>query len=149
MINTLGTVVVELRDDTSFAAWHSGRVRGEEAAPRTETYDGDVHGPGEYKRYVIVSALGTIRHPRVPVQQASLAINVYGTSPRDAMIGYGLASDVLHRSGVRMAGTGSSRYGVWNSFDDSGATPEKDPQTQQPFITFVAHLNASDQSVAE
>lgn len=147
-VDALGKIIVELRSDSAFATWCGSRVRGEEPAPRTESYDGDVHGAGEYKRFAVVSTLATFREPRVPIQRTTLAINVYGTSPKDAMTGYGLASDALHRRGVRMAGSEPNRLGIWNSYDDSGGTPERDPQTGQPFVTFVVHLNAADQSVA-
>lgn len=148
MIPLLGKLLIELRDDTAFGMWHEDRVRGEEAAPVTATYDGDAHGPGEYKRFVVISQLDSPRHPRVPLQRPTFAVNVFGLSPKDAMDGYALASDAVHRVGVRMAGTGSGRVGIFNSFDDTGATPERDPQTGQPFVTFVVHLNATDQSVA-
>jgi len=148
VIDTLGKLLVELRDDTAVDAWCDGRVRGEEPAPATDTYDGDAHGPGDYKRFIVITTLDTPRHPRIPLQRPTYAINVFGVSPRDAMIGYGLASDAIHRRGVRMEGTGSTRVGIYNSFDDSGGTPERDPQTGQPFVTFIVHLNATDQSVA-
>jgi hypothetical protein len=142
VIDALGKVLIELRDDTAFATWHEGRVRGEEPSP------GDAKGPGEYIRFVVISTLATPRERRVPVQRPTYAINVFGVSPKDAMDGYRLASDVLHRRGVRMAGTGSNRIGIWKSFDDSGANPERDPKTGQPFVTFVVSLTATDQSVA-
>lgn len=148
MIDALGKLLVELRDDTPFYAWHEGRVRGEEAAPKTASYDGDAHGPGEYRRFVVISALGAIREPRVPVQRATFAVNVFGVDPKDAMAGYVLASDAIHRAGVRMEGTGSTRIGIWNSWDDTGGSPERDPQTGQPFVTFIVRIIATDQSVA-
>ncbi len=142
MIDVLGKLLIELRDDDDFALWHDGRVRGEEPAP------GDANGPGEYLRFVVITTLATPRERRVPVQRPTYAVNVFGTSPKDAMAGYVLASDAIHRAGVRMAGTGANRVGIWDSFDDSGGTPERDPQTGQPFVTFVVHLIATDQSVA-
>ena len=148
MIDALGKLLIELRDDSAFGAWHSGRVRGEEAAPATATYAGDARGPGDYIRYVVITTLATPRERRVPIQRPTYAVNVFGTSPKDAMDGYRLGSDVVHRRGVRMAGTHPSRLGIWNSYDDSGGTPARDPETGQPFVTFVVHLNATDQSVA-
>jgi hypothetical protein len=142
MIDILGKLLIELRDDDDFALWHDGRVRGEEPAP------GDAKGPGEYVRFAVITTLATPRERRVPVQRPTYAVNVFGTSPKDAMAGYVLASDAIHRAGVRMAGTGTNRVGIWDSFDDSGGTPERDPQTGQPFVTFVVHLIATDQSVA-
>ncbi len=142
MIDPLGKVLIELRDDLAFSLWHEGRVRGEEAAP------GDARGPGEYQRFVVIATLATPRERRVPIQRSTYAVNVFGISPKDAMAGYVLASDVIHRAGVRMAGTGANRIGIWNSFDDSGGTAERDPQTGQPFVTFVVSLIATDQSVA-
>lgn len=148
MIDALGKLLVELRSDTALAAWCSSRVRGEEPAPATSTYAGDARGPGDYVRFVVISTLATPRERRVPIQRPTYAVNVFGTSPQDAMAGYVLASDAIHRRGVRMEGVHPSRLGIWNSYDDSGATPAADPETGQPFVTFVVHLNATDQSVA-
>ncbi len=148
MLDALGKLLVELRTDSALSTWCSGRVRGEEAAPATATYKGDARGAGEYVRFVVITTLATPRDRRVPIQRPTYAVNIYGTSPQDAMTGYGLASDAVHRRGVRMAGVHPSRLGIWNSYDDSGGTPAKDPQTGQPFVTFIVHLNAADQSVA-
>ena len=147
MIDALGKVLTELRDDVPFLAWHEGRVRGEEAAPKTASYAGDARGPGEYIRFVVISALGAVREPRVPIQRATFAVNVFGLSPKDAMTGYVLASDAIHRAGVRMEGSGSTRIGIWNSWDDTGASPEREPQTGQPFVTFIVRIIATDQPV--
>lgn len=148
MVDAVGKLLIELRDDADFAAWHSGRVRVEEAAPKTETDAGDARGPGEYVRFVVISTLATPRERRVPIQRSTYAVNVFGLSPKDAMAGYMKASDAIHRRGARMAGTGASRIGIWKTFDDSGGTPERDPETGQPFVTFVVYLIATDQSVA-
>lgn len=148
MIDALPKLLLELRNDSALAAWCSGRVRGEEPAPATATYAGDARGPGDYVRFVVIATLATPRERRVPIQRPTYAVNVFGTSPKDAMDGYRLASDAVHRRGVRMAGVHPSRLGIWNSYDDSGATPARDPETAQPFVTFIVHLNAADQSVA-
>jgi hypothetical protein len=148
MIDALGKLLIELRDDAPFAAWHGDRVRGEEPAPPTRTYDGDARGAAEYIRFVVITTLATPRDRRVPIQRPTYAINIFGLDPKDAMAGYVLASDAIHRAGVRMEGTGNNRLGIWNSFDDSGATPAKDPETGQAFVTFVVYLIATDQSVA-
>lgn len=148
MIDALGKLLIELRDDAVFSAWHNDRVRGEEAKPKTDTDAGDARGPGNYVRFVVISTLSTPPERRVPIQRSRFAVNVFGLSPKDALAGYALASDVVHRAGVRMAGSGASRIGIWNSFDDSGGTPEHDPETGQPFVTFIVYLIATDQSVA-
>lgn len=148
MIDLAGKVLIELRDDSAFAVWHGGRVRVEEPMPPTATDRGDVRGSGEYVRFVVITPVVTPREKRVPVQRPRYGINVYGTSPQDAWAGYMLASDAIHEAGVRMVGSGATRTGIWNSWDDSGGSPERDPDTGQPFVTFVVELIAASQGVA-
>lgn len=148
MIDALGKLLIELRDDVAFGLWHDDRVRGEMPAPATATYAGDVRGPGKFVRFVVISTLATPRDRRLPIQRPRFAVKVYGTDPQDAMAGYVLASDAIHRLGMRMAGTGAGRIGIWQSWDEDGAAPELDPETKQPFVTFVVALIATDQSVA-
>src|SRR4029078_5252092 len=151
MIDLSGKILIEIRDDAGVSAWlgaDATRVRVQEAKPATEADEGDVRESGSFVRFIVISPLSTPRDRRVPIQRPTYAINVFGLSPKDAMAGYVEVSDALHRGGVRMVGSGASRAGIWNSWDDSGATPEADPDTGQPFVTLVASFIATDQSVA-
>ena len=51
MIDATGKLLIELRDDAAFAAWHGDRVRGVERMPPTDDDAGDARGPGEYVRF--------------------------------------------------------------------------------------------------
>ena len=129
MIDPLGKVLIELRDDPLTGGWCSDRVRGEEPMPDTLDADGnvtrrgDARGPGEYVRFVVVSLLGGLRQPRIPVQYPRSNVRLYGVSPQDAMTGYGYASDALHLTGGR---THNNGLHIFQSLDDTGGVPGRD-----------------------
>jgi len=138
MIDLTGKLLIELRDDTEVDALVDGRVRGFEPAP------GDVKPKGSYQAFVVIVALDTVRMSRAPVQRATYAIRCYGATPQAAMALYGACSDTLHNIGPRL----HADTGIYISFDTTGGTAEKDIDTGQPYVTFIAELIAPTQVVA-
>ncbi len=138
MIDLLGSIVVELRTDTAFLAWHGGKVRGGEPAP------GDVLG-APYQRFVVVQSFGGLRLSRAPVQFPRFLVTCWGLSPQDAMAGYGYASDALHNVGARLRANG---FGIYNSLDESGGQPDFDPRTKQPRVDLIAQIIGTTQVYA-
>lgn len=140
MIDHTGSVIIELRDDAAFGSWCEERVRGEEPGP------GDVEGQGSFRRFAVVMSQPALpREKRTPVQYPRLLVRCYGTSPKDAMTGYGYATDALHRLSPRLRANG---YGIYLSFDDTGGQPGADPRTKQPYVEFAAQLIATTEAVA-
>lgn len=138
MIDLTGKLLIELRDDLEVDAIVDGRVRGFEPAP------GDIQPKGSYKAFVVIVALDTVRMMRSPVQRATFAIRCYGATPQGAMALYGACSDAIHNIGPRL----HSDTGIYISADTTGGTAEKDPDSQQPYVTFIAELIAPTQVVA-
>lgn len=145
MLDVTGKVVLDLRSDFDVATLVGTdehglvRVRGFEPAP------GDEQGPGAYRNFVVVVALSTPREKRIPVQRPRFGIRCYGSTPQQAMAVYAACSDALHQVGERVY---ANRLGVWDSFDDTGATAAKDPDTDQPYVTFVAEYAATTLAIA-
>lgn len=148
MLDTVPRIIDELRDDVGVIALlgDPARVRGDEAGPgdgRT-SYD----GPGGAKRFrpfVVVTALNTPRHPRVPIQTALVDVRCYGSTPANASALYMACSDALHGRGPRVHPNG---LGIYVSHDNSGGSFAKDPDTKQPYYSFIVELVATTQVVA-
>jgi len=138
MMDPLGKLLLELRDDLEVDALVDGRVRGQEPAP------GDAMGAGQYKAFVVISTLATPRLPRVPVQRSRYGVRCYGRTPQEAMELYGACSDAIHLIGPRLKSNG---LGIYISLDDTGGTASRDPDTQQPLVDFVIELLATTQAV--
>lgn len=147
-LDPTGKVVVELRDDPDVDAIVSGRVRGFEPQGATAQYDGDAHGPGKYKAFVVVTGSpigGRLPGMRmVPVQPARLTVRCYGRTPQEAAALYGACVKAIHGRGPRTY----SGVAFHQSFDETGGTPDKDPDTGQPLVVFVMEVLASTQVVA-
>ena len=137
--DVVGKVVTGLRDDAEVAALNGTRIRGFEPAP------GDAQGAGSYLNFVVVVLLEAPIEKRLPVQYPKVVIRCYGTTPQQAMANYIACANALHHAGVRTYANG---LGIWDSFDASGASPDKDPDTDQPLVTFVADFIATTASVA-
>ncbi len=150
MISALGSLVVELRDDSGVDAIVDGRVRGED--PRGTVMQagvevpGDMRGPGSYVAFVQVQTLATPRDRRVPVQRPRFNVRCWGRTREEAMALYIACSDAVHDRGPRVRV--SNGFGIYVSHDDTGAQPGKDPDTQQPYVDFVVELIATTQAVA-
>lgn len=141
MVDPMGTLIAELRA-LSIA---SGRVRGEEPAGAIGTYEGDALGPGHYKRFVVLSLLVPERLGRVPLAHFQYAFRAYGVTAQDAAALYNDVSDGLHLIGPRVGGTGLL---IYQSLQEFGTGPGKDPATGQPFAAGVIEVIAGTRLVA-
>lgn len=138
MIDLTGSLIIELRDDAGVGSWAGDRIRGERPAP------GDAQGHGAYNRFVRVQRVqGPPREFRAPVQYPRFAISTYGLTDQDAMAGYGLASDALQR-GARVRANG---HPIYISFEEASGDPASDPDTKQPFVTFIVQLIAGSAAI--
>lgn len=152
MLDVLGKLLIELRDDDAVDAIAHGRVRGYEPAPDTVdpssgavVEQGDARGPGEYVAFVVLTRLDAPRDRRSVGQYPRIAIRCYGRTRPEAYALYAACSDALHGRGPRVHANG---LGIYLSFDDTGASQESDPRTQQPYEEFIAALIATTQAVA-
>jgi hypothetical protein len=134
MLDMLGKLLIEFRDDPSVDAIAHGRVRSFEPAP------GDSRPAGQYLAFVVISALVTPRHPQVPIQRPRYVVRCYGRNQQEAMALYGACSDAIHGIGPRLYPSG---HGIYVSHDETGGTQDKDPTTQQPLVSFVVELVAT------
>jgi hypothetical protein len=135
VIDPLGKLLTEIRDDPAVAALTS-RVRGGEPAP------GDSATP--FQRFVVLVRLGATRKKRAPVQEVRIAVRCYGSTYQDAAALYGAVSDAIHNVGPRIGATGVL---IHRSFDDIGMGASKDPDTGQPHEDGVIQLFAATQVV--
>ncbi len=136
--DALPKILIELRDDIEVDAIVDGRVRGFEPAP------GDAQGPGSYKAFVCVVQLDAPRLGRIPVQRPRIAVKCYGRTPQEAAALRWACSNAIHNVGPRTYANG---LGTYISMDDGGGEQEKDPDTAQPYQTFVVDLFATTQEV--
>lgn len=148
----LGKLLTEIRSDAAVIAIvganptsSPARVRGFEPAPRTDSYDGDAQGPGEYRAFVVLVNLGGLRWYRVPVQAPRFVARCYGRTPAEAAALAAAVSDSIHYVGPRVATNG---LGIYSSFENSGGEQDKDPDTDQPFVPILIDLLATTQAVA-
>ena len=135
MIDPLGTLLTEIRDDPAVAALEAV-VRGGEPAP------GDAATP--FQRFVVLVRLGMTRDKRAPVQAVRIGFRCYGSTYGDAAALYGAVSDAIHNVGPRIGATGAL---IYRSFDDIGTGAEVDPDTGQPHEDGVISLFAATQVV--
>lgn len=148
----LGKLLIEIRDDAAVEAIAGAnptstpaRVRGFEPAPKTSSYDGDAHGSGEYRAFVVLANLGGSRMYRVPVQRPRILARCYGRTPAEAAELAAAVSDAIHYQGPRVH---SNDLGIYASFDETGGEQDQDPDTQQPLVTLFIDLLATTQAVA-
>jgi hypothetical protein len=136
VIDPTGTLVREIRAYPAVAAI-TARIRTVEPAAD------DIRGGGTgdpYVPFVVISRAGAPRERRVGVQRARYGVRAYGTTPTQATALYGAVSDAIHNAGPRIhAATGVL---VFRSYDDTGGTADRDPNTQQPleqgFVDYIA-----------
>ena len=137
-MDTLGKLVLEVRDDDGVAAIAHGRVRGFEAAPGTVHPDtgaviaqGDARGPGEYVAFVVMSLLDDPRvGPRIPAHRARIVAKCYGRTRAEAASLRWAVSAALHLVGPRVKTNG---LGIYQTLDDGAGRQESDPDTGQPY----------------
>lgn len=146
-----GKLLVELRDNDAVKAIVGTRVRAFEPAPQVVDPDtkrvlekGDVRGPGEYVAFVLLVILDPFRERRLPIQRPRISVQCYAATAQAAMALYAACAEALHDVGPRVYANG---LGAWNSWDDSGGRPDKDPDTGQPFVEFMVELVATTQAV--
>lgn len=144
MIDPMGPLIVELREDAGIAAIFDARIRGLEPHGATPSYAGDARGPGKYVAFLVLTALSLPPDTRVPVMWATIAFQSYGRTKEEAMAGYLAVVNALHRAGPRLrpGGLGIYRTNV------TGGEQTKDPKTQQPRVDGTIQLIATTQAVA-
>jgi hypothetical protein len=142
--DSLGKVIIELRDDAEVAAIVGNRV-GWEPGPGWAAVQVTPQGPRYTNAFVLVNTLVTPRHPRLPIQRPRIAVRCYGRTPEEAGQLYVASSNALHGAGPRVHSNG---LGIYTSHDVAGGSgPEKDPDTGQPYYSFIAELIATTQAV--
>jgi hypothetical protein len=132
LVDPLGRILVEIRDDPSVAALTT-RIRGGEPAKD------DALGPGSYQRFVVLVRLGAARLKRAPIQEVRILARCYGTTFADAAVLAGAVSDAIHAKGHRISAGGVV---IFTSFDDIGTGAEKDPDTGQPHQDLIISVGA-------
>jgi hypothetical protein len=141
----MGKLLIELRDDPGVAAIvganpsTTARVRIGEPAP------GDGQGPGSYRAFVVLVNEGGIRFKRLPVQRPRVIARCYGRSFQEAAA---LAVAVSNAQHYRRSRVHNNGLGIYASWDDAGGEQDRDPNTQQPFVTVFLDLLATTQAVS-
>lgn len=133
LVDPLGKVLVEIRDDIAVYAISAGRWRGGEPAA------GDALGPGHYQAFGVLSMLGHSRLKRAPVQEVRLLAKCYAATFQAATAHAAAVSDAVHARGHRISSTGVVIFG---SFDDGDGSTSKDPDTGQPHADIVISVGA-------
>lgn len=150
MLNIVGAVISELKDDPDVAALVGTRVRHNDPLGAVhdpsgnQTYDGDAHGAGQYKAFIIVVVPSDVPMRRVPVQFAEVFLRCYGTSRTNARAVYGAAVKCFHDRGVRVKTNG---LGIWRSAMVGGGSDDTDPKTSQPLVVGDIQLIATTVAV--
>jgi hypothetical protein len=132
LVDPLGRILTEIRDDPGVAAITS-RVRGGEPAP------GDALGPGSYVPFVVIATLGHSRLKRAPIQEVRLVASCYAATHQAAAALAGAVSTAIHATGHRISGSGVVVFG---SFDDGGGGGITDPDTGQPRSNVIISVGA-------
>lgn len=130
-LNILGSLVTEALADSDVASLTSGRVRGAQPRPVSDTYAGDARGPGEYVAFVILSTLDDHPHPQLPITFAEYAVNAYGVTPQNAAAVWHALVKAFHKVRTR---TKSNGLGIYQSLVLTGGEQDRDPDTQQPVV---------------
>lgn len=146
MLDALPKLLIELRDDPDVDQLVDGRVRGYEPAPGDSAWTTDpASGNRKFAHaFVVLVRLDAPRFARAPVQQARIAARCYGRTKEEAYAVYAACSDAIANRGPRLHANG---LGIYISHDDTGATQDRDPVTQQPLEEFVISLAATTQAV--
>jgi len=138
-LDSLGSLLVEIRDDVDVDALVNGRVRGFEPAP------GDAKAAGSYQAFVVLVALSVPPDPQLPVTFATYGVRAYGSTPQSAWAVWGAVVKAIHETGPRLKANG---LGIYKTIAVSGGEQGKDPDTQQPVVEGTIRLIATTQVVA-
>jgi hypothetical protein len=153
MLDALPKILIELREDAGVAAITT-RIRVFEPMPdvihpstsavitKGDARSGSTDDP--YVAFVVLVRLDSPRETRAPIQRPRIAARCYGRTGQEAYALYAACSEAIHHVGPRVH---ANNLGIYLSHDDTGATQEKDPDTQQPYETFVIDLFATTQVV--
>lgn len=121
MVDVLGKLIVELRDDTAVHAIVSDRVGG-------PTVAADWAGTGV--AYVKLTRLGPIRRkPRAAMMSGRVLLDAFGRTDQEAAALYGACSDVLSAKGPRRSAGGVA---IYLSIEEIGGQYVLDPDSDQP-----------------
>jgi hypothetical protein len=137
MIDVVGRVIDELRDDPGVAAITT-RIRGHLPGPD------DARGPGEFVPFVVVIDLGGLPLTKTPVHFPIVDIRCYGATPQGAKALYVACSNAVHDVGPRIDGP----VGLYRSKDATGGAEGADPRTKQPYVEFTVEYIAATAAVA-
>lgn len=149
-LDVLPKLLIELRDDEIVDSIVAGRVRGKDPEPPLidddgrQTEPGDARPAGEYIPFVVLSRLGAPPHPSVPIQTARIFIRCYGRDDREAAVLRNACARVLHGREPRTYPNGLC---IFATHDVTGGAQDADPDTQQPFESFVVEAVATTQAV--
>src|SRR5690554_4009225 len=103
MLDPLGRLLTELREDEAVDDIVDGRVRGFEPAPGDAAWDTDEKGRRTYAHaFIVITALSADRETRSPTARWTYGVRCYGKTPQQAMELYGAASDAIHHIGPRI-----------------------------------------------
>lgn len=151
MIDPLGKLVTELKNDAGVAALVGDRVRGGEPRRKSVKTDGtvvdegDVRGPGHYVKFIVLTRLGYSRAKgKVPIQEVRVGYRCYAETPELATTVTMAMSQAIHNVGPRIGG-GTL---ILRSYDDEGGGAGRDPNTDQPYEDGVIQAFAATEAVA-
>lgn len=155
MLSGIGALVTELRADVDLAALVGTdlagrvRVRGGEAVGKLRQasgdYEGDLRGPGEYQRVVVLVTFDESPHPSVPIFRGVYGVRAYGATYQNAREVWGAVVKALHRVGARVKANG---LGIYISLIETGGEQDTDPDTNQPLVTGTIRITATAIAVA-
>jgi hypothetical protein len=152
MLDPLGSLIIEVRDDPDAGGLVSRRVRGFKPAPAVlhpETgvvvEQGDMRGAGEYVPFMVLTTLSAPPEPRVPITFATIGARCYGVTPQGAWAIYGALVKAVNNIGSRVKSNG---LGIYNTLVIGGGEQDEDPDTKQPLVHATIQLIATTQAVA-
>jgi hypothetical protein len=137
MVNIVGAMITELRNDQDVAALVDTRIRhGDPLGEVHDTngrliYAGDARGAGQYQAFVVLVVLSDPPTRRVPVQFVEVAVRCYGTTRQQSRALYGAVTKCFQDVGVRVKTNG---VGIWRSAMIGGGSDDADPRTAQPVV---------------
>lgn len=146
MLPFLGSLIVELRNNTDLRALVNVRVRGRHPAPESPDSpgSGDVQSRGSYKNYVVLDILSAPPDPYLPVTFAEVGARCYGTNEEVAWAVWGALVAAVHDTEARVKASG---LGIYKTKAVTGGTQENDPDNDQPFVTGSISVIATTQVV--
>lgn len=131
MIDVIGKIIVEIRDDADVADITT-RVRGEELLK------------GDIPPLVLVRTMPIRRHPQLPHARHQFMILTYGKDPRQALDLMTAVSDAVHDKGPRQSAAGKA---IYRSQEEVSGQYQSDPDTQWPFYSIILTVHASTEPV--